>query len=63
MPGKIKIMIDTIIQQGSHGNKILEGVVKMKLIMKGIDPKLYAVTSPDDPIVVGKLVDMMYALE
>jgi len=59
MAGKIKSMIDTIIQQQGKGSKIREGVVKMKMILKGVDPKQYAVTSHDDPLIMGKLVELM----
>lgn len=59
MAGKIKKMIDAIIEQRAQGNKVLEGVVKMKLILKGIDPKNYTVSSPDDPAVIGKLQEVM----
>lgn len=56
-------MIDSIIEQRSQGKKILEGVVKMKLILKGIDPKNYTATSPDDPVVLGKLHELMNELK
>lgn len=59
MAGQIKKLIDTIIEQRAQGNKVLEGVVKMKLILKGIDPKNYTEASHDDPAVLGKLLDLM----
>jgi hypothetical protein len=59
MAGQIKRLIDTIVAQRSEGNKVLEGVVKMKLILKGIDPKKYTEASDDDPMVMGKLLDLM----
>ncbi len=59
MAGQIKQLIDLIVQQRGEGNKVLEGVVKMKLILKGIDPKNYTETSPDDPEVLGKLLTLM----
>lgn len=63
MAGQIKKMIDSIIEQRSQGKKILEGVIKMKLILKGIDPKNYTATSPDDPVVLGKLHELMNELK
>jgi hypothetical protein len=62
MAGQIKKMIDNIVEQRSQGNKVLQGVVKMKLILKGIDPKNYTETSPDDPVVLGKLLELMHDL-
>jgi hypothetical protein len=59
MAGQIKRMIDSIIEQRAKGNKVLEGVVKMKLILKGIDPKNFTSASPDDLVVIGKLYDLM----
>ncbi len=63
MAGQIKKMIDRIVEQRSEGNKVLQGVVKMKLILKGIDPKNYTETSPDDQAVLGKLLDLMQELQ
>ena len=62
MAGQIKTLIDSIIEQRAQGNKVLEGVVKMKLILKGIDPKGYDNASPDDPEVIGKLLTLMKEL-
>jgi len=59
MAGKIKELIDTIIVQRSEGMKVLEGVVKMKLILKGIDPKNYTSESPDDQEVINRLHELM----
>ncbi len=63
MAGQIKKMIDNIVEQRSQGNKVLQGVVKMKLILKGIDPKNYTETSPDDPAVLGRLLELMQELK
>lgn len=59
MAGEIKRMIDTIIEQRAKGSKILEGVVKTKLILKGIDPKNYTDDSPDDKDVINRLYAVM----
>lgn len=58
MAGQIKKMIDAVVQQRANGSKILEGVVKMKLILKGIDPQNYDESSPDDPAVLEKLSEL-----
>jgi hypothetical protein len=59
MAGKIKAMIDTLIAQRAQGNPALEGVVKIKLILKGIDPKNYTSDSPDDPAIIAKLNELI----
>jgi len=59
MPGKIKEMIDALVSQRAQGNSVLEGVVKIKLILKGIDPKNYSPDSPDDPAIIAKLEELM----
>ena len=59
MAGKIKEMIDTLVAQRAQGNSVLEGVVKIKLILKGIDPKNYFSDSPDDPAIIAKLEELM----
>ena len=56
-------MIDSIIEQRGQGNKVMEGVVKIKLILKGIDPKNYSDASPDDPVVIDKLINLMNELK
>lgn len=55
MAGKIKQMIDNIIMQRSKGNQMLVGVVKTKLMLKGIDPGKYTAQSEDDAAVIAKL--------
>ena len=55
MAGKIKEMIDTLVNRRAQGNSVLEGVVKIKLILKGIDPKMYTQESDDDPAIIAKL--------
>jgi len=59
MAGRIKTMIDTLIAQRAQGNAALEGVVKIKLILKGIDPKNYTADSSDDPAIISKLTGLM----
>lgn len=55
MAGKIKQMIDTIINQRAKDNPMLSGVIKTKLMLKGIDPGKFTATSPDDPAIIAKL--------
>jgi len=55
MAGKIKQMIDTIISQRSKDNPMLAGVIKTKLMLKGIDPAKFTSQSDDDPAIIAKL--------
>lgn len=55
MPGRIKIMIDKIIEQRSKGNPILVNTTRTKLVLKGIDPGKFNSGSPDDPVIIAKL--------
>ena len=55
MAGKIKQMIDTIITQRSKDNPMLAGVIKTKLMLKGIDPNKFTPQSDDDPAIIAKL--------
>jgi len=59
MAGKIKQMIDAFVTKRAQGNSVLEGVVKIKLILKGIDPKMYTPQSDDDPAIIAKLEELM----
>lgn len=55
MPGKIKYMIDTIIEKRSHGNQTIVNTTRAKLRLKGISPDKYNSMSEDDPVIVEKL--------
>ena len=55
MAGKIKQMIDTLITQRAKDNSILAGIIRTKLMRKGIDPIKFTDQSPDDPAVIAKL--------
>lgn len=63
MAGKIRQMIDSIIKQRSKENPMLVRIVKTKLILKGIDPAKFTLQSDDDPVVIGKLKEMMQELK
>lgn len=55
MAGKIKMMIDSIIEQRAKDNVMLQGVIRTKLMLKGIDPKKFTLQSDDDPAIISKL--------
>ena len=54
MAGKVKAMIDQIIAQRSQGNANLIAPLKIKLIMKGLDPDAWLESSPDDPMMISR---------
>ena len=56
MAGKIKVIIDCIISQRSHGDPLLSSAAKIKLLLKGIDLNSYSLDSVDDPEVISKIV-------
>lgn len=55
MTGKIRKMIDQIIEKKSGGKAVLANVVITKLILKGIDPAKFNAGSPDDPAMIAKV--------
>jgi hypothetical protein len=63
MAGKIKQMIDTIINQRTKDNPMLAGVIKSKLMLKGIDPGKFTATSDDDPAIIAKLEAVLKELK
>ena len=63
MAGKINQMIDAVIAQRSQGNKILAGVIKTKLMLKGIDPNKFTPHSDDDPAIIAKLEAVLKELK
>jgi len=53
--GKIKKMIDTIIEEKAKGNQTLVNVTRTKLILKGINPDKFDANSEDNPEIIAKL--------
>jgi hypothetical protein len=55
MAGRIKTMVDKIVAQRSKGNPTLVATTRTKLLLKGIDPEKFGLSSPDDPAIIAKL--------
>jgi hypothetical protein len=55
MPGQIKHMIDSIVEQRAKGNAALVTTTKTKLTLKGVSPDRFTSASPDDAAVLEKL--------
>jgi hypothetical protein len=55
MAGRIKYLIDSIIEQRAKGDPAIINTTKTKLLIKGINPDKYTPQSDDDPVVISKL--------
>ena len=55
MPGQIKTILDSIIQQRAKGNSAIAATTKTKLILKGLNPDRFTSSSPDDPAMLTKV--------
>lgn len=49
MAGAIKRLIDEIVAKRAGGNETLARTLRIKLLLKGIDPGKYSEQSDDDP--------------
>jgi hypothetical protein len=58
LAGKIKEIIDEIIQKRSKGNPAIAEMTKAKLILKGINPSKFDSYSDDDAIIIEKLLNI-----
>lgn len=56
MAGKVKELIDRLIELRTKGDRGLVAPVKIKLIMKGVDPDLFDATSADNPMVIQRVI-------
>jgi hypothetical protein len=66
MAGKIRALIDEIIERRGKGDRVRIATTRTKLFLKGINPDRYNASSPDDPDIIRKLVefrDSLAALE
>lgn len=55
MPGKVREMIEEIIEERSKGNPAIREMTKAKLILKGLNPNKFNKYSYDDPKIIEKL--------
>lgn len=67
MAGKVKFLIDQLIELRTKGDRGLIAPLKIKLIMKGVDPDMFDDSSPDNPMIIQRLMniakDMGYDLQ
>ena len=55
MAGTIHRLLTRLIEERTGGNPHLAAAIKIKLIMKGVDPDLHDKDSEDDPLVIARL--------
>ncbi len=55
MHGTIETLINSIIDQRAKGDPAVEKLIKVKLLLKGIDPSKFSGDSADDPTIIDKL--------
>lgn len=58
MAGKIKEIINYIIQERAKGNPAIVEMTKSKFILKGINPDRFDSDSADDPLIIEKLLNI-----
>lgn len=63
MAGRIKTLIDEIIQKRTAGRSGFEHFVRANLVMQGIHPDKYDETSDDDPEILVRLQRMLSEFE
>ena len=58
MAGQIKHIIDNIIDERSKGNPAIKEMTIAKLILKGLNPNKFDENSPDDVVIIEKLLNI-----
>lgn len=60
--GQTKTLVDQLIKKRANGDPFLESSTRIKLIMKGIDPKKIDENTPDNPDIIAKIHEVAEAL-
>ena len=55
MAGRIKTMLDKMINEKSKGDMVIANAIKVKLILKGIPVDKFTADSPDDQEIIKKI--------
>ena len=58
MAGKIKQLLDTLIERRSQGNPSIASTTRTKLLLKGVDSNKFTEQSDDDPAVIAKIIQI-----
>jgi hypothetical protein len=59
--GRAKKLLDAIILKRSKGVGAIAKVIKIKMALKGINPDSLTPNTPDDPVLLKKLVDLAHS--
>lgn len=59
MAGKAYQMINTIIEQRAKGNSVAAAGIRVRMLLRGIDPEKYGPGTEDDPAIIMQLEQMM----
>ena len=54
MSGKIKRVIQEIIEKRSRGNETIRSTTRTRLVLKGVNPDHFTDLSEDDPLKIGR---------
>lgn len=60
MSGQIKTLVEQIILSKSRGDPVLQKMVKIKLLIKGIQADAFDEHSDDDPVMIERLCDIAH---
>ncbi|MGD0845026.1 MAG: hypothetical protein ABSA06_11760 [Geobacteraceae bacterium] len=55
MAGKIRQIIDEILNKRAKGNEMLTTIIQSKMLLIGVNPNRYTLQSADDPLIIAKL--------
>lgn len=58
MAGKIRQLLDRVIDQRSQGDAILAITTTTRIILRGVDPARFDANSEDDPMILERVRDM-----
>ncbi|WP_419661883.1 uncharacterized protein Dvar_23240 [Desulfosarcina variabilis str. Montpellier] len=56
--GRTRLIIDSIITQRSGGDPMVAKTTRIKLMLKGINPDIHTLDTPDDPQIIQRLNDI-----
>lgn len=60
--GRTKLIIDSIIAQRSGGDPAVAKMIRTKFMLKGVNPDVFSLDTPDDPNLVKRLTDLAVKL-
>lgn len=55
MTGRIRRMLDEVVEKRARGNPTIRSITVTKLVLKGIDPDKFNASSPDDAEVIARV--------